>query len=165
MAFIIKWCALIGMATVVAVLTIVHPTILAKNQFLDSFVSHEILALLIIILTITLASVGNIHLTISRLTARFNNKSEGELAATSARAELNSSAWSLLWSFVVCVSILLIKGSFTKIDHIVSIANGFALIILAFNMMVLHDIYTTIFDLVKQDTDTTEHSDKSRGPN
>jgi len=153
----IRWVILIALAVVVAVLTIAAPSVLAKNTFLDAFVSHEILALLIVILTITLASVGNIHLTITRLVNRFENKAEGELQATPARNELNSNAWSLLWAFCVCLVALLIKGGFSDEPYLVSLMNGAAVVILVYNLLVLYDIYTTVFDLVKQDGTAHEH--------
>ncbi|MEQ1549335.1 MAG: hypothetical protein ABL918_11925 [Chakrabartia sp.] len=143
------------MTVIVAVLTATHPYLLAGNRFLNSFVSHEILAVLIVTLTITLASIGNIHLTISRLVRKFENLSQGELEATPARTELNSSAWSLFWAFGVCVCILLFKGGFPENCYVVSFVNGAALIILSFNMMALYDIYTTVFDLVKEDPGET----------
>jgi hypothetical protein len=137
---------------IVAVLTATHPHLLADNNFLNSFISHEILAVLIVTLTITLASIGNIHLTISRLVRKFDNSAEGELRATPARNELNSSAWSLFWAFGLCVVVLLIKGGFPENCYVVSLVNGAALVILTFNMMTLYDIYTTVFDLVKEDS-------------
>lgn len=153
----IRWCCLIGLTTVVIAMTVVHPRLLANNKFLDAFVSHEILALLIVILTITLASIGNIHLTLSRIVRRFKSHAEGELAAAPARQELDSNAWSLFWAFVACVVVLLVKGGFPTDAYIVSLMNGFALVILAFNMAVLHDIYSTVFDLVRQDSSSDEH--------
>ncbi|MFC3785083.1 hypothetical protein GGR90_003574 [Sphingopyxis italica] len=157
MAYVIRWCGLIGLATLVIALTVVHPHVLAANEFLHAFVSHEMLALLIVILTITLASIGNIHLTLSRIVRRFKSHADGELAAAPARQELDSNAWSLFWAFVACVVVLLIKGGFPTDVYIVSLMNGFALIILAFNMAVLHDIYSTVFDLVRQDSTSDEH--------
>lgn len=153
----IRWIIIIAFSTIAAVLTIYRPTVLADNDFLGEFVSHEILALLIIIVTITLASIGNIHLTITRLASRFENKAEGELAAKPARDELNSSGWSLLWAFGVCVVVLLLKGAYGSDVYVRSGANGAALIVLLFNMLVLKDIYETVFDLVEQDGAAGEH--------
>lgn len=153
----IRWCIMIAAVTIGAVLTITHPSVLAKNMFLDAFISHEILALLIVILTITLASIGNIHLTLSRMVQRFENKAEGELAATPARDEINSSGWSLLYAFAVCVIVLLIKGGTSSNIYAQSATNGAGLIILLFYMLVLKDIYETVFDLVKGESDAKEH--------
>lgn len=153
----IRWAIMIACGTLVAVLTIAHPAVLAENKFLDGFISHEILALLIVILTITLASIGNIHLTLTRLVSRFENRAEGELAATPARDEINSSGWSLLYAFAACTLILLIKGGTTSNVYAQSATNGAGLIILLFNMLVLKDIYETVYDLVTQDGAANEH--------
>lgn len=153
----IRWAIMIACGTLVAVLTIVHPAVLAENKFLDAFISHEILALLIVILTITLASIGNIHLTLTRLVSRFENRAEGELAATPARDEINSSGWSLLYAFAACTLILLIKGGTASNVYAQSATNGAGLIILLFNMLVLKDIYETVYDLVTQDGAANEH--------
>ncbi|QSB43435.1 hypothetical protein IDJ81_08470 [Tsuneonella flava] len=161
----IRWCIMIAAGTIVAVLTIAHPSVLAENSFLDAFISHEILALLIVILTITLASIGNIHLTLSRMVQRFENRAEGELAATPARNEINSSGWSLLYAFAVCTVILLVKGGTDSNAYAQSATNGAGLVILLFNMLVLKDIYDTVYDLVKSDGGAREHeqNDATRG--
>ncbi|WP_152485771.1 hypothetical protein [Euryhalocaulis caribicus] len=148
---------IIAAATVVSVLTVCHPSVLAGNKFLDEFVSHEILALLIVILTITLASIGNIHLTLTRMVSRFESRAEGELAAKPARDEINSSGWSLLYAFGLCTVALLIKGGAESNIYAQSGVNGVALVILLFNLLVLKDIYDTVYDLVKEDGAANEH--------
>jgi hypothetical protein len=156
----IRWAIMIAAATVVVVLTICHPAVLATNTFLNAFVTHEILALLIIVLTITLASVANVHLTITRIIrTKFKDEAAGAVAAAPARQEINSNAWALFWGFGVCVVVLLLKGSFADQPYIVSLANGSGLLILLFNGLVMYEIYQTIFDLAEQG-----HGDKQETP-
>jgi len=142
---------MIAAATIVGVLTICHPEVMATNTFLSAFVTHEILGLLIVVLTITLASVANVHLTITRIIRdKFPVEAEGRAAAAPARREINSNAWSLFWAFGVCVILLLVKGSNPGQIYVLSLANGLALLVLLFNGLVMYDIYQTIFDLVEQ---------------
>ena len=47
-------------------LTAFFPAILAGNEFLRNYVTHEILSLLSVTMTITFASVANIHLSITK---------------------------------------------------------------------------------------------------
>lgn len=146
----IRWAIMIGAAVIVGVLTICIPSALANNTFLNSFVTHEILALLAVVLTITLASIANVHLTITRIIkSKFADEDKGRLAASPVRAEINSNAWALFWAFLACVGVLLFKGSYPGEAYLVSLMNGAALLILLFNLLVLHDIYQTVFDLAE----------------
>ena len=57
----IAYCALICAVAVVAICAIYNPSILSdQNKFTREFVGHELLGLLGIILTITLASAANL---------------------------------------------------------------------------------------------------------
>lgn len=141
---------MIAAATIVCALTIAAPSVLAANTFLNGFVTHEILALLAVVLTITLASVANVHLTITRIIrSKFADENKGRLAAAPARSEINSNAWALFWAFLVCVAVLVLKGAYPTEVYLVSLMNGLALLVLLFNLLVLHDIYQTVFDLAE----------------
>lgn len=59
-------CTLIAALAVVLVCTVYNPSYLSdQNEFLHHFVNHELLALLGIIMTITLASAASLHLLIN----------------------------------------------------------------------------------------------------
>lgn len=98
----IKYVILVVYTGVVTAATICHPSLLANNKFLMAFISHELLGLLAVIMTITFASVANIHLTISRLVAQApaEKREAARAAIADTRAELNSNAWLLFWAFV-----------------------------------------------------------------
>lgn len=131
------------------------PSVLADNQFLANFVNHNLLSLLVVILTITFASVGNIHLSISKTQTSIQDAGKRaeieEQFAKPLQAETESSAWLLFWALVACVVILLIKGSFADYVFIVSATHAAALILLFINAAVLYDIYGTVFALVGVD--------------
>lgn len=91
------------------------------------------------------------------MVSRFESRAEGELAAKPARDEINSSGWSLLYAFGLCTVALLIKGGAESNIYAQSGVNGVALVILLFNLLVLKDIYDTVYDLVKEDGAANEH--------
>lgn len=149
--FLILGCA------IVATITLFEPNFLATNEFLKSFVSHEILAFLIIILTITFGSVANIHLSISRTQTTISDaetrKQVEEQFAKPLRDETQSSAWMLFWALIICVVALFLKGSCPANMYVVSAVHGIAVLVLIANAVVLYDIYGAIFELVGLDND------------
>lgn len=149
----IKYIIVIVYIGVVTAATICHPSFLAKNEFLKAFISHELLGLLAVVMTITFASVANIHLTISRLVAQAPAEKREAARETIAetRSELNSSAWLLFWAFIAAAIILLVKGTVTENVWVESAANGLALGTLLVNALVFYDIYQTSFVLASSD--------------
>lgn len=142
---------IISLGTLLSVLTICHPNILSSNSFLRSFVSHEIMAFLIVVLTITLASVANINLQITSMVRQLTSseaRRRAELVlATPLRKEVNSSAWLLFWAFVACAIALVIKGQWHENAYVESGVNSIAIVVMVMNLLVLYDIHQTIFAL------------------
>lgn len=66
----IKIIILVALAAVLAVACICQPSLLSENTILNGLMNHEVLALMAVILTVTLASVANIHLAINRIVAK-----------------------------------------------------------------------------------------------
>lgn len=149
----IKYIILIAFGLFVAVATLCRPDFLAHNSFLAAFVSHEILALLAVVMTITFASVANIHFALNRIIGHVYAKDldRGQRAAAKARGELNTNAWTLFWAFIACALILVIKGIVTNNDYVTSAMNGLALGALLVNVLVFYDIYDTLFTLASSD--------------
>lgn len=145
-----KFIILVSFMTVCAVATIVVPEFLAKNTFLVGFISHEILAILAVILSITFASVANVHLSLNRIVRVVFRRDwkRGILASEPVRKEINSNAWLLFWAFIVCIGALIVKGVLGDNVYIESSMNGIALTVLLLNVLVLHDMYKTIFAIV-----------------
>lgn len=140
------------MGAVGVTMSIVWPSVLAENVFLKNFVNHEILSLLVVVLTITFASVANIHLTISQTQTKIEDAQERkrieEQFAKPLRRETASSAWLLFWAFVVCFLAVLVKGQFGEVERAVSAVHAVALIVIFINAAVLYDIYGAVFALV-----------------
>ena len=87
-----KFIVLVAFILFCAVSTVSEPTFLAKNNFLQQFVNHEILALLAIILAITFASMANIHLALNRIVMRAfgRRRALGQRSSEAVRREINS---------------------------------------------------------------------------
>jgi hypothetical protein len=145
--------------SIVASITFFAPSFLGSNEFLKTFVSHEILAFLIIILTITFGSVANIHLSISRAQTNIadakSRKRVEEQFAKPLRDETQSSAWMLFWAIIICVFALFIKGAWPTNTYVLSGVHGIAVLVLITNAVVLYDIYGAIFELIGLDNDKT----------
>ncbi|MES2444905.1 MAG: hypothetical protein V4574_18940 [Pseudomonadota bacterium] len=142
-------------ASLVATATLFWPQALAGNKFLSGFVTYEIMSFLIVILTITFASVANIHLSISRTQTAIKDTTTRERIEESfakpLRAETRSSAWLLFWALAICTVALLVKGQFQENQYVLSAVHGVAVLVLITNAVVLHDIYATVFALVGLD--------------
>lgn len=145
-------CSILFMAALVGAATLLRPGLLAGNAFLKEFVNHEIMAFLVVILTITFASVANIHLAISRTQTTIRDAADRARIerqfAKPLQEETRSSAWLLFWSFAVCAVAVLVKGQFPTNQYVVSVSHGVAIIVVFINAAVLYDIYGTIFELV-----------------
>lgn len=140
------FCAFVA---VVGAMAVCEPAWLATNMFLDALMSHELLALLVVILTITFASVANIHLAISRMVQQAPDPAAANASADGARREINSNAWTIFLAFIAAVIVLLVKGWAQGNQHVVAFAHAVGLAILLLNVLVLHDIYRSIFGLAQ----------------
>ena len=145
----IKIAALIGFAVVLASLVICKPEWLSDNTFLKGFITFEILSLLAVILTVTLASVANIHLAINRIIARHLAGNTAQIrVAEEIKTEIKSNAWTIFYSFFFAVGILFVKGLNEPDQLIVSVCNASMLWLLLLNLMCILDIYRVIYGIV-----------------
>ena len=100
----IKIGILIFFAVLFGSIVVCEPQWLSNNAFLNGFVSHEILALKAVILTVTLASVANIHLALNRIVvSRFGSQASLTEAAKSVKKEINDNAWYIFWGFIATI--------------------------------------------------------------
>lgn len=131
-------------------LTAFFPAILANNEFLRNYVTHEILSLLSVTMTITFASVANIHLAITK-SLRSSIKDQKARAriekshGVPMRREINSSAWLLFWAFLAIFVAVLVKGEWPKNIYVLSTVHGMGIVATIINMLVIRDIYRMTF--------------------
>ncbi len=124
---------------------VVRPEALADNKFLNGLMGPDLVSVLVVVLTITFASVANVHLSISRLVAKASDRATANHAAEHARAELNSNAWSIFWAFLVALIALFVNGEFPHDKEIDALTTAVCLTVVIFNGLVMHDLYRSIF--------------------
>lgn len=145
----VKICLLIALGTVISATVICMPHWLSDNDFLKGFVNHEVLALMAVILTVTLASVANIHMALNRIVIRrFNSDKHLKKAASDVKREITDNAWYIFWGFVITIFVLLVKGLNTDNQLIVAISNGIVVWTLFLFILCMYDIYKVIFGIV-----------------
>jgi hypothetical protein len=95
----IAYCALICAVAVVAICAIYNSSKLSdQNKFTREFVGHELLGLLGIILTITLASAANLHLAFNKIEEQYKRR-----GLTKTRQGVKQGAYCLIFLFVLSV--------------------------------------------------------------
>jgi hypothetical protein len=149
----IKYVLLTAFGLFVAVATLCKPAFLATNIFIDAFVGDQLLSLLAVIMTITFASVANIHFMLNQIIGKIfaHDVAKGQRAAAGTRKQINDNAWWLFWGFVVCCGLLIVKGIGAENEYVRSAMNGLSLTVLVANILVFYDIYRTIFELASSD--------------
>lgn len=161
----IKGVVLIGFGAVLASMLVCKPSWLSDNTFLKDFVSFEILSLLAVILTVTLASVANIHLSINRIIVKhFSGRAEHARAAEEIKSEIKQNAWVIFYSFFFAVLLLFVKGLNESETLIVAICNGAMLWILLLNLMCILDIYRVIYGIVDLESSLEPSPPKAGDP-
>ena len=134
-------CSLIAAFAVVLICAIYNPAYLSdKNTFMHHFVNHELLALLGIIMTITLASAASLHLEFNKIEEKFQKR-----GLTSTRRAVMQGAYGLIFGFLLAVVIVVFKPLLPHSEGAEAVANGLALIILLFNVLILLDLTQLAF--------------------
>lgn len=146
-----KWIILTFFVLSTVIITFASPEVLANNKFLDEIVSHELVAILIVILTVTMASVANIHLSLGRIRIRLLEKGlDIKNDISLARSELSENAWYIFYAFCMLLVSLFIKSHFSNV-YVNSLVNSFGVVVFIFNMLVMYDIYKSVYLLSSLD--------------
>lgn len=129
--------AVIVLAGILTVLSICRPEILAKNEFLKNFINHEILNIMSVIMTISIATVATIHIWFNELEAKHDKKIFGD-----ARREINQSVFWFIGLFLVQLLVLIVKAFpvFSGDETAASLFNGASLLLLVTSVITLLDI-------------------------
>lgn len=158
-----KIVIVIAMVTVALSATFCMPEFFAKNEFLKSFVTFELLNILAVILTITLASIANIHLSLNRIVrSTFKDRVKGSRHAEVVRREINQNGWMLFWIFVGACALLFVKGALVDTTDVrwLSFVHSFGLVLLLTSLLVLLDIYQVVYAVVKLEGNSTTPPDR-----
>ena len=143
-------CSIICASAVWIILSVTAPWVLSDNNtMLANFISQGgFLSFLGVIVTITLASAANLHLELNKIEEKIN-----KIIFTKTRASVKSSSFWLIGMLLIAILIFSIKSIFCKTEILQSFFNGFCLLIVFFNVLVLIDLKQTIFAIepVKND--------------
>ncbi len=112
-----------------------------ENQFLRGFVNQELLAVLGVVVTITLASAANLHLELNRL------EDEYEERFPEARWANRSYAYLLIWLFILAIFLVVCKPIFASSPFEQALFNGAAIMIVLVNVLSLMDLTGAIFQI------------------
>ncbi|WP_417496470.1 hypothetical protein [Maricaulis sp.] len=147
----IKIVLLIALAAVLAAACICKPDLLIQNTVLNGLMNHEVLALMSVILTVTLASVANIHLAINRVVSKkFGNNEKLIAAAADVKRELKDNSWYIFWGFLAALILVIAKGSIDN-DTATAIIYAAVVWILGLYLLCMFDVYQVAFGVVDMD--------------
>lgn len=143
-----KWILFASVVFASFILAISEPKWVAENRFLDVFVSHEILGIMIVLLSITIAAVASINIGISRLRQDLAKVGvDISREANNAKHQLTINLISMFVSVSLIIIILIIKGGFYDDNFVVSICHALSVVLLVFNLLILYDIYAAIYEI------------------
>jgi magnesium-transporting ATPase (P-type) len=128
---------LIVLIGVVIAMSVCQPTILSHNKFLEGFINQEILSIMAVIMTISIASIATIHIWFNELEDKHGNKVFG-----AARREINQAAFYFIGLFLAQLLCLIVRSLsiFEGSDIAMSLFNGGSLLLLLCSVLTLMDI-------------------------
>ena len=139
----VSWCIIIVTLGVLITLSVSEPWVLGdSNVFLKDFVNHEYLNLLGVVLAITIASAGNLHLEFNKIE---DAKKIKFLVKT--RMYLKRTINILIAIFVISIPLVVAKPLLPKSDISSSLVNSAALFFVLLNALALFDISQLIFKI------------------
>lgn len=140
MSRILAIAGLIILTIGIGITSCIRPEIFGdSNSFLKNFVNHELLAVLGVIVTITLASAASLHLELNRLE---NDTGEEFLEARSAT---KAYAYLLITLFGAALALVIAKPVVAETESVKSLFNGAAILVIVLNMLALIDLTSAVF--------------------
>jgi hypothetical protein len=137
----VSYCILVVAVGVVLALAACAPNVLSdENEFLKNFIGQGLLDVLGVILAITLASAGNLHLVLNQIEERHSQQGFGRM-----RAGIRMAAAFLIGLFVIAIVLTVAKASLATAPWSQSLFNGFGLIVLLWNVLLLISLTEGVF--------------------
>lgn len=142
------YCVLITMGGVILAVSAAKPAWLDdSNKFLVNFVNHEFLSLMGVIVSITLPSLGQLHLTLNEI-----EQKAGRKIFVKTRENIQRSASHLIVMFFIGLFIMVVKGNIQYTgdpdpikNTLLAVINGVAIIMISCASMILASIMQLIF--------------------
>lgn len=140
---IISNCIFIILCGVYISISLCAPWILSDNNiFLKNFVNHQFLNLLGIIIAITLASTANLHLEFNKI-----EEMAKDTILSKTRVSVKKSAFCLIGLFSAGFLLVIVKPLIQYSAISSALLNGAAILIVAFNILVLIDLKQLVFKI------------------
>lgn len=137
----VSYCILTVSVALVFALSACAPTVLSdRNSFLKEFVGKGLLDVLGVILAITLASAGNLHLALNQIEER-----HGRHGFARMRGGIHMAAGFLIGLFVFAVILTVAKAALATSDWSQSLFNGLGLVVLLWNVLLLISLTEGVF--------------------
>ncbi len=150
----VSWCLLITAFAVVCVMSSATPRVLGDgNEFLLNFVTGELLDVLGVILAITLAASGQLHLTLNQIEEK---KKRAGFHRT--RRSVRQATYTLVVLFVAAVILVVAKPVLASETWSQSLFNGVALVILFWNVLLLVSLTAGIFAIKPEIEDESSNT-------
>lgn len=140
----VSYCILIVLAGLLAGISASSPQILSdNNNFMKNFVNHEFLNLVGLIMAITLAAAGQVHLALNSIEEKHNK----ENIFIKTRQNIKSASYALILLFVFSIFIVVVKPIIGTEEWSQSVFNGLSLIVLVWNSLILISITSLTFSI------------------
>ena len=137
----IAWMMMLTLATILLSTSICSPYYLSDdgNEFFKNFVNHELLSVLGVIVTITLASSASLHLELNKLEEQTGERFSG------ARSAIKISSYSLIAIFGAAFALVMVKPWVASNQHASAALNSIVILIFLFSLAILADLTMAVF--------------------
>jgi hypothetical protein len=126
--------------------SVCNPAVISNNKFLADFIEDQILNILAVIMTISIASIATIHIWFNELEAKYDKKVFGP-----ARHQVNQSAFFFIACFVVEIIVLIVRAWFDGNSTAIALFDGVAMIVLLCSVFTLIDLMGVVRELTPRD--------------
>jgi anaerobic C4-dicarboxylate transporter len=142
-----KISGLIILAILLGFICACKPAWLSDNEFLNDFVGSDYLSLLSVMMTVTLAAVATVRVSIARMASeQFAGKPKIQEALKEVKDEITQNAWVIVFSFIAALLLVIFEGSFDHENDLSrAIAFAIALWILTLHLLATFDVYRVMF--------------------
>ena len=113
-----------------------------NNSFLRDFVNHELLNVLGLFFAITLASSANLHLEFNKM-----EQDAGRRFLSKTRLRVRASISMIIGCFALAIFTVIVKPLVPQSEIFIAFVNGFALILVLFNVLILADLTRLVFKI------------------
>lgn len=137
----VSYCALLVAGLFLTTVTVCRPNLLSdESHFLQDFVGANFILVAGVVLTITSASAGQIHLSLNEIESRV-----GRAFLHNTRAGVHSSSYWLIGLFFASVMVVVIKPYFLFSISGQSFFNSLALFILFWMVLIMASLTRLVF--------------------